>query len=47
MSHSDADPFNAAKELAAEMVTITGPVHESHGMRSMEVTAIEGPKSEG
>lgn len=41
MSHEDADPFNAAKDLAAETVKVTGPVHERDGMLSLEVTALE------
>ncbi len=47
MSHSDADPFNAAKELAAEIVTVTGPTSERNGIRSIEVTAVKktGEKS--
>lgn len=46
MSHTDADPFNAAKELAAETVSITGAMHESNGMLSLEVSSLEGPASE-
>lgn len=41
MSHTDHDPYNAAKELAAETVKITGPVHERDGILSLEVTAVE------
>ena len=41
MSHSDADPFNAAKELAAETVTVTGPEHDRNGIKSIEVTAVK------
>lgn len=41
MSHENADPYNKAKELAAAMVEITGPVHERGGMKSIEVTAIK------
>jgi hypothetical protein len=43
MSHTNADPFNAAKEMAAETVTVTGPVHSRDGMRSLEVSTIQGP----
>lgn len=46
MSHADADPFNAAKDLAAETVNVTGAVHESNGMLSLEVTAVERPKTQ-
>jgi hypothetical protein len=41
MSHEDADPYNTAKEMAASMVEITGPVHERGGLKSIEVTAIK------
>lgn len=41
MSHEDADPYNKAKEMAASMVEVTGPVHEMSGMKSIEVTAIK------
>src|SRR4030065_2244179 len=41
MSHDDAAPFNASKKLAAEMVSITGPVSERNGMKSIEVTAVK------
>jgi len=46
MSHEDAAPFNACKKLAAEMVSITGPVSERNGMKSIEVTAVKPAKSE-
>lgn len=46
MSHDDAAPFNASKKLAAEMVSITGPVNERNGMKSIEVTAVKPVKSE-
>lgn len=46
MSHDDAAPFNASKKLAAEMVSITGPVSERNGMKSIEVTAVKPVKSE-
>jgi len=41
MSHENADPYNEAKKMAADMVQITGPVHERGGMKSIEVTAIK------
>ena len=46
MSHDDAAPFNASKKLAAEIVSITGPVSERNGMKSIEVTAVKPAKSE-
>jgi len=45
VSHSDAEPFNKAKEMAAKMVAITGPVHERDGMLSIEVTALSPAKA--
>ncbi len=41
MSHTDADPFNAAKELAAETVVVTGPKSERNGIQSIEVEAVK------
>jgi len=46
MSHEDAQPFNSCKDLAAEMVSITGPVSERNGVKSLEVTAVKQVKSE-
>ncbi len=40
MSHEDADPFDKAKGLAAETVSITGPVSERNGVKSIEVDQI-------
>jgi len=40
LSHDNADPFNKAKGMAAETVSITGPMHEKNGMKSIEVTAV-------
>lgn len=40
MSHSDADPFNSAKEMAAETVEISGPVFERGGISALEVDSI-------
>jgi len=45
MSHEDAEPFNKAKEMAAKMVEITGPVHERDGMLSIEVTSLSPVKA--
>jgi len=41
MSHENADPYNQAKEMAAKMVEITGPVHERSGMLAIEVDALK------
>ncbi len=40
MSHDNADPFNKAKDMAAETVSITGPIHTKNGIKSIEVTEI-------
>ena len=37
MSHENADPYNAVKKLAAEQVSITGPILEKNGMKAIEV----------
>jgi len=41
MSHKDADPFAAAKELAAQTVQITGKLIEKNGMKAIEVLAVK------
>jgi hypothetical protein len=41
LSHDNADPYNAAKKLAAQQVTITGPVDERNGIKSVTVTDIK------
>lgn len=46
MSHADAGPFNKAKEMAAKMVTVTGPVHERDGMLSIEVDSLAPAKAD-
>ena len=44
LSHDNADPYKAAKEMAAKMVEITGPVMERGGLKAIEVTAIAEAK---
>jgi hypothetical protein len=46
MSHSDADPYNNAKKMAADMVAITGPVSERSGIKSLEVDKVETAKTD-
>jgi hypothetical protein len=46
MSHSDADPFNNAKKMAADMVEITGPVSERNGVKSIEVDKVAEAKAD-
>ncbi len=46
MSHSDADPFNNAKKMAADMVEITGPVSARNGVKSIEVDKIAEAKTD-
>ena len=41
MSHESADPFNSAKDLAAQQVSVTGPVFEKNGMMAIEVDQIK------
>ncbi len=41
MNHDNADPFNQAKGMAADMVEITGPTMERAGMKAIEVTSIK------
>ncbi len=45
-SHQDADPFNQAKDLAAQTVSITGPVFDRGGVKAIEVDKIMADKSE-
>jgi hypothetical protein len=45
MSHDNADPFNQAKKMAADIVDLTGVVHEKDGMKSIEVTGITEAKA--
>ncbi len=41
MNHDNTDPYNKAKEMAASMVAVTGPVMEAGGMRMIEVDEIK------
>ncbi len=41
MDHGNPDPYNQAKDLAAEMVEVTGPVFARNGMKAIEVTAVK------
>ncbi len=41
MNHDKADPFNAAKKMAAEQVTVTGMVSERNGMKSLSVDEVK------
>jgi hypothetical protein len=40
MSHADADPYNQAKTMAADIVEITGPVMERNGIKGLEVDKL-------
>ncbi len=40
-SHETADPFNSAKDMASEQVTITGPVFHRNGSMAIEVDQIK------
>ena len=41
LDHDDADPYNQCKDWASKQVTLTGPVSERSGMRSIDVTAAQ------
>ena len=41
MSHDNADPFNKAKTLAADQVTITGPTFVKNGVKTIQVDEIK------
>lgn len=41
VSHDNADPFNQAKQWAAEQVTVTGPEFRRNGMRAIEVDQVK------
>jgi hypothetical protein len=45
MNHDNADPYNSAKKMAADIVEITGPVSERSGVKSIEVTDVKGTKA--
>lgn len=40
-SHDSADPFNQAKQWAAEQVTVTGPMLERDGMKALQVDQVK------
>ncbi|TDI41825.1 MAG: type 1 fimbrial protein [Acidobacteria bacterium] len=44
-SHADGSAFEAAKELAGEMVALTGKESEQNGIKGIEVASVE--KSDG
>jgi len=41
VSHSNADPFNQAKQWAADQVMVTGPTTERNGIRAIEVDQVK------
>ncbi|PWB71133.1 hypothetical protein C3F09_08250 [candidate division GN15 bacterium] len=53
VSHGNADPFNQAKQWAAEQVIVTGPEFRRNGMKAVEVdqvrqvNATEKPTKQG
>ncbi len=46
LNHDNADPYNAAKKLASQQVTITGPVVERDGVKSVTVTEVKAAATE-
>lgn len=41
MNHDNPDAFNKLKEMASEMVEVTGTVAESNGMKAIDVTNVK------
>jgi hypothetical protein len=41
LSHDNADPYNAAKKMAAEQVTVTGMAAERDGISALTVTDVK------
>ncbi len=41
LNHDKADPYNSAKKMAAEQVTITGLMSERNGMKSLSVDDVK------
>ena len=41
MNHEKADPFNATKPLAGQMVKITGPVSTKNGVKAIQIESAE------
>ena len=41
MDHDNPDPYAKAKEMAAEMVEVTGPVWQRNGMAAIEVHDVK------
>ncbi len=41
LDHDNGDPYNKCKDWASKQVTVTGPVSERAGMRSIDVTAAQ------
>ena len=40
MDHGNAQPFNEAKAKVGKVVTVTGDIHESSGMKALEIKKI-------
>jgi len=45
-NHDNLDPFNSAKQMAADQVSVTGPISERNGMKSIEVKEIKNLSGE-
>ncbi len=41
LDHTNADPYNQAKDMAAQMVEVTGTVMSRSGMKAIDVTGIK------
>jgi hypothetical protein len=44
MNHDNSDPYNKCKDLAAEMVVVSGPVMQRNGLMAVEVTGVKSAK---
>ena len=41
LNHDNADPYNSAKKMASERVSVTGPISERNGVRSLTVNEVK------
>lgn len=41
LDHADNKPYEAAKAKAGSILTVTGIVHDAHGMKSLEVKGVK------
>jgi hypothetical protein len=41
MAHESADPYNKLKDLAGKQATVTGPMNQRAGIKTLEVASAE------